>query len=277
MSRSRNYCFTDFELLDFEKIYKEYEDIIRYICFGIEICPKTKKKHIQGWIQFYDPKRMTRVKNIFGTKRIHIEICRGNEYDNDKYCKKDNNFKEFGKFIKQGYRTDLELLKKSIFNDNVPKNDIIKNNFETYCRYRNGIIDALKIRDEENVPKFRKLYVELICGPTNSGKTRKAMEEATYMINGSELDWWDGYNNDKIICIDEYNNDVKITKLLKILDGYKLRLPIKGSFTYARWNKVYITTNLRPDELHWNAKEEHIKALKRRINKITNLFKDEEE
>ena len=61
LSQSRNWCFTDFELLNFEQIYEENKDLIRYICVGNEICPKTKKKHKQGWIQFINKKRMNGV------------------------------------------------------------------------------------------------------------------------------------------------------------------------------------------------------------------------
>ena len=40
------------------------------------------------------------------------------------------------------------------------------------------------------------------------------------------------------------------------LDGYQLRLPIKGGHTYAYWNKVYITTNKPWENWHEHAFEE---------------------
>lgn len=267
--RSRNYCFTDFELIDLEKLYIENKDIIRYICWGEEIAPTTGKKHYQGWIQFYNPKRFGSVKKLLG-KKIHIEKCKGNEYNNDIYCKKDNNFKKYGKFIKQGQRTDLENIKKNIDNG-ATKKEIMDNNFETYCRYRNGINDYIKEVNKVCRSNFRNVNVEYVFGETGTGKTKYGMSMNPFKIEADNLKWWDGYDGEKTILIDEYDNQVNITKMLNLLDGYKLRLPIKGGFTYANWNKVIITSNLKPKQLHKQAKEAHRKALFRRINNIIEM------
>lgn len=267
--QSRNWCFTDFELIDFEPIYNEYKDIIRYICWGKETCPKTQKLHHQGWIQFINKKTMGGVKRILKTKKIHLENCRGNEYDNTKYCKKDNNYKEFGKFICQGERTDLETIKKKI-DEGASMKKIADDHFGDFIRYHKGFEKYKQLVERESYPKWRNIKVTLISGPTGCGKTKMAMKKAQYKIEGNSLNWWDGYEGQNTICIDEYNNDIPITKLLNLLDGYQLRLPIKGGFTYANWNKLYITTNLV--KLHENAKEEHINALNRRITKHINLW-----
>ncbi len=262
--RSRNWCFTDFELLDFPKIYKAYDDIIRYVGWGLETCPKTGKKHYQGWIQFENPKRMSRVKSIIDSKKIHVERCKGSALQNNDYCEKDGMFESLGTFVTQGQRTDLEIIKKKI-KDNVSMLSIADDHFETYLRCHKGLTKYKEMNLKETTKKFRKVEVILLSGPTGTNKTRTAMEEATYKIQGSELQWFDGYEGEKCICIDEYANDVKITKLLALLDGYQLRLPIKGGFTYANWNKVYITTNL--ERLHVNAIQRHRDALSRRVTK----------
>lgn len=272
--QSRNWCFTDFQILDLKTIYEEYKDIIRYICWGIEICPKTKKKHLQGWIQFINKKRMGGVKRIFGCKKLHLETCRASPKLNDIYCKKENNFFSFGQYVCQGQRTDLEKIYKDI-SKGAKVSDIIENNFETYCRYRNGIRDAVEIHTKILTKEFREIDVLYVHGKTNTGKTRTAVKafkgEDYYKIEGSSLNWFDGYNGEKNLIIDEYDNDVKITKMLNLLDGYQLRLPIKGGFTYANWDCVIITSNLTPDELHSNAKKNHREALFRRIDKIHHM------
>lgn len=271
MARSRNYCFTDFQDTDYEKLYTEYKDIIRYICFGKEICPKTGKKHIQGWIQLVNPRRFGGIKKLLGPK-VHIEACRGSEYDNDKYCTKDGKYKTFGKFKTQGMRTDLEAIKKNI-DDGSSRSEIIADHFSTYCRYRNGINDYINIKEESKRSKFREVEVEYIHGDTGTGKTRYGMAQCQYKITGDNLQWWDGYNGESSILIDEYDNNIPITKLLNILDGYKLRLPIKGGFTYANWTKVIITSNNDKSCLHPNAKPAHRKALFRRITRTIHFEK----
>jgi len=273
--QSRNYCFTDFEFLDYEAIYKEYKDIIRAIGIGVETCPTTKKQHIQGHIQFINKKRLNGVKNILGSKKIHLESCRGSVEQNIKYCSKDGKYQTFGIFISQGQRTDFEDIKKMI-DEGASLKDIKNKYYTQFVRYNQGFSRHIQIVQEENSKKFRKLEVELVCGPTNTGKTRKAVEENpnAYKICGNDLKWFDGYNGHTELIIDEYANDVKITKLLNLLDGYQLRLDIKGSFTYANWTKVIITTNLRPSEIHSQANPNHLDALKRRITKTTNLYEN---
>lgn len=267
--QSRNYCFTDFKNNDefLIQMYNNNNDIIRYICWGIEICPTTKKEHRQGFIQFFNKKRFKGVQSLF-EHNIHIEACKSTPNNNIDYCKKDGNFKEFGKCVFQGARSDLEQISNDIFRNKVKRSDIIQNDFQTYCRYRKGINDALECAEKINRKDFRKVEVLIYAGETGTGKTRKAMEEEdVFKTTGDNLQWFDGYDGENVLIIDEYDNNIPITKLLNLLDGYQLRLPIKGSFTYANWTKVIITTNLDKDEFHRNAKANHKAALLRRISK----------
>lgn len=270
LKQSRNWCFTDFTLTNYSDIYHKYSDIIRYICWGEETCPSTKKIHHQGWIQFTTKRTMGGVKRILKIKGIHLESCYGDEYSNDKYCKKDNKFKQFGKFITQGERTDLEHVKKFI-NEGHSLKEIADENFDLFCRYRSGLTKYKEMVDKENSKQFRNVDVQVLYGPTGCGKTRQAMAEATFKIEGGNLKWWDGYEADKCILIDEFANQIPITELLNILDGYQLRLPIKGGHTYALWSKVFITTNLSFEDWYPNAKTMHKEALLRRISRFAEV------
>lgn len=278
MDRSKNWCFTDFELLNFNNLYEQNKEDINYIGWGSEICPKTKKEHFQGFIQFSKRRRLNGVKKIFGTKKIHIEVCKGNELQNIKYCSKEGKYNKLGSFTIQGERTDINEIKEQIKN-NIPMHEIAENNFNYFCKFHKAFYAYKKLLDEQKNKDFRKVEVVLISGPTGSGKTRRALYNDNderindiYDINGYSLNWFDGYNNEKTLLIDEYNNDVNITKLLKLLDGHRLRLDAKNTFVYAGWTKVIITTNLTLDELHFNAKPAHRDALKRRITKVINLW-----
>ncbi len=268
-ARTRNWALSDFELLDWESIFETKKDVIRYIIFGKEICPKTKKLHYQVFIQFVNAKAMGGVKRTVGSKKIHCEKCWADEKSNVRYCSKDGDFKELGQWKTMGGRTDLEHIKKMCL-DQEDDLQIANTHFGSFIRYHTGIAKYKQLVNKEKTKSFRKVEVILIKGPTNTNKTRTAMKDATFKIQGSQLQWWDGYNQEKTICIDEYSNDVKITNLLSLLDGYQLRLPIKGAFTYANWTKVYITTNLM--ELHTQAIEEHQDALMRRITSVINKF-----
>ncbi len=268
--QSKNWCFTDFELLEWSKIFKSNDDI-RYICYGEETCPITKKKHYQGWIQVDKKKRLGGMKKLCQSKKMHMESCRGTEGENEKYCKKDNKYSILGEYMTQGKRTDLDNL-KIILDRGGNMEDIASENFQSFIQYNRGFQEYKKLVDKRLRKGFRKVTVIHVHGDTGTGKTRKAMEDTennVYKIQGKALQWWDGYEGEKTLLIDEYDNDISLTELLGILDGYQLRLSIKGSFTYANWTKVYITSNIR--ELHIKAKPEHREALKRRITEVIHM------
>lgn len=282
LKQSRNWVFTDFKLCNWNNIYSTYKDIIRFLAFGLETCPTTGKKHYQGWIQFTTKRTKGGVQRIckdndlksndktYKISHLHVEPMYGDEFDNTNYCSKEGKYTTYGKFLFQGQRTDLEMIRNLIANE-TPIKDIADDYFDTWCRNYKAFEKYREMVLQEKYKEFRKVEVIVLEGKTGQGKTRKAMEEATYKINADDLQWWDGYNGQKCILIDEYNNQVPITKILNLLDGYQLRLPFKGGHTYAYWNKVYITTNKNWDEWHPNAHEEHRKALLRRISSWSNL------
>ncbi len=268
--RLRNWCFTDFGKTEWKKLYEDYKEEIRYLCVGIEHCPTTARTHYQGWIQFEKPKTMSSVKKITQSLKIHLEGCRGNPEQNTKYCKKDKDWEEYGKYKTQGQRTDLLKIQESIEKGSKII-DIARDNFHYYLQYGKAFARYKQMIDKEKRKKFRKLEVTHIWGNTGSGKTRMALEASKdyYKIQGDELQWWDGYEGEDTLVIDEYDNNIKLTKLLGILDGYELRLPIKGGFTWANWTKVYITSNYK--ELHGSAKTKHREALQRRITRTIEI------
>ena len=114
--QQKNWCFTDFELLDITKICDSNETKIKYCCWGLEICPETKRKHHQGWIQLAKRTRLTGVKKLFKSKQIHLEPCKGTEQQNEKYCQKDNIYDTWGEFTLQGQRTEIATIYKEIEN-----------------------------------------------------------------------------------------------------------------------------------------------------------------
>lgn len=81
--------------------------VTRYAIYGREQ-GEQGTKHLQAFFILEQPGRLTAVKGLLG-QRIHAEFARGSSKQAADYCKKENDFIEFGKFPGcQGKRTDIE-------------------------------------------------------------------------------------------------------------------------------------------------------------------------
>lgn len=270
---ARNYAITMWT--DPDAVLSKGIENIRYMISGKEICPETGKTHWQCYVELNKNIRLAGLKKLLEDNTLHAEKRWGTRDQARNYCMKDKDFKEYGKWIKgQGHRSDLDTIVERL-KEGEKLSQLMLEDPTTYCKYRNGLKDIGAEINKLNTPDWRNVEVVVLSGPTGCGKTRTAMKEATYKIEGSNLKWWQDYDRDDVICIDEYDNDIKITELLNLLDGYKLRLNVKGSHTYANWTKVFITTNLRKEQLHAQAKEAHINALFRRITRWENFWEED--
>lgn len=109
-------------------------------------------------------------------------------------------------------------------------------------------------------------------GRTGSGKTRAVYDNVSnthdiYFHPSGQ--WFDGYDGQPIALFDDYGgSEFKLTYLLKLLDRYPMRVPIKGGYVSWAPHEIYITSNRAPSEWYPNAYTEHYDALKRRFTNV---------
>lgn len=258
---------------DYEAV-KDYKGT-RYGIIGNEV-GESGTPHIQGYLYFKKNQPVARVikklAKTFG-KKCYVSAAKGGPKANKDYCSKDGDYYEWGEAPAQGKRRDLEKAAEMLREGESMK-AVADEMPGTYIRYYRGLAAYQGLHLKEESKDFRHVEVVLITGPTGCGKTRMAMEQATYKITGGSMKWFDGYEGEKTILIDEYANQLNCTELLPLLDGYQLRIPVKGGFTYACWTKVFITTNLR--ELHESALPAHREALARRISRTVNMWPEDD-
>lgn len=94
--RVRPFTFTNFDLSRDDDWYQAFmrQHRATYLCYGVEVCPKTDRMHHQGYLYFQDCKTKSSV--IKKLKPNHVEICEGTVEQNITYCSKDGDFHEFG-------------------------------------------------------------------------------------------------------------------------------------------------------------------------------------
>lgn len=137
----------------------------------------------------------------------------------------------------------------------------------------------------KKVLPWRNVTVSVLWGVTGSGKTRSVYRDSPNVYRLDNYPLWDGYEGQKEILFDDFYGQIKATKMLQYLQGYPMRLPrrcpTKGSYTFALWDTVYITSWTHPDK--WWTKFNKVDNMRistissetrKALNeKITNIYK----
>lgn len=265
---SRNYCITVWE-----EVLELSDERIRYCILGEEVCPDTGRTHWQGYIELHNAVRGTALHKILGIEKDEIWFSprRGTRDEARKYCMKDGKYEEYGKWIKgQGHRSDLEEVCNGLLRGDTRIEEVMMENPVLYCKYRNGLKDIAALGLINSIDEFRHVEVEVLIGPSGCGKTRSAVENNPgnyFMLNCHEEKlWFDGYQGEEVLILDDFYGTIRYGELLRILDGYKYRCAIKGGHTWAQWTKVIITSNDGPDKWYNRGVTP---ALARRIGDVT--------
>lgn len=240
-TKTKAWCFTIFDANE-----ETEEDMAgwqyTYLVYGREVCPDTNRPHLQGYVEFHNRKVLKTVKRIH--KTAHWEPRRGSAHEASEYCKKDKVFVELGAIsLGQGHRTDLEIIRSEIA-DGKSEIDIADCHFAIWVQHRRAFSEYRHLMQP---PLYRpNLQIWSVSGPTGTGKTSMsmAMYPDAFIVSDPTLQWFDGYNGERVVIIDEYRGGARGDILLRLTDIYKFRVPVKGGF--VPWNPLLIifTSNL---------------------------------
>jgi len=262
---ARNYLFTLNNYTTDELVQlSELPSYAKYLIFGKEV-GESGTPHLQGYLQLSSRRTLSWLKANFNG-RAHFEVARGSPESNIDYCSKDGDLFEFGQrpAAAQGRRSDLTEVVEAI-NSGARRGEIARRFPNHFVRYHRGFTELINL--QESARRW-EVQVNVYFGATGTGKTKKAWEEASesaYVHPGGR--WFDGYEGEEHVIFDDFGgSEFKITYLLKLLDRYPMRVPIKGGFVQWKPKKIWITSNYAPEEWFPNAKEEHVNALLRRIS-----------
>lgn len=254
---ARRWCFTwNNPGPDHEK-WKELPDGVRFLIWQAEIGERGTL-HLQGYVEFTLTVRMTGVKQRLGSEEIHVEQCRGSAADNILYCTKEEGRISgpwrLGEQAHNDGKSHLQDRLEEAVATIANKRSIAEVDPTILMRYPAGCARVLSIQ----TPKMRPdLVVICIVGETGIGKTWSAHDlvspECLYTVNyGNGGLWWDGYIGQKAVIFDEFKGQVPMQRMLQLLDVYDTRLEIKGGFTPAEYQLVFITSNSFPEDWYQN-------------------------
>lgn len=267
---------------------ERFGDEIEYMIVCQETHKQTGGLHLHCFIIFKETRKVengdfniqvvdtTYISHIEGVRSIKATI---------KYTKKDGNFIEFGNnpVIKkeEEKRDKIHFLKEHSIDM------IMESGIFSISEIRNAIFIKNEMEKTKFVwPPYKKRVVYWYWGPTGTGKTKTAVQDAELLhtswtiISGDLKTFMNGYNGEESVIIDDIRKGtMRFEQLLRILDGYRLMVNIKGG--YKEWvaERIWITCPQPPHHLFRNEETlepwDNIDQLLRRIDTIREFERPE--
>jgi len=238
---------------------------VQYVKGQLEVAPTTGYRHWQLIAVMKKNSRLTALKRIFG-QSAHVEATRSAAAA--QYVWKEETrvpgtqFEHGTKPLNPGSKTDWDLIwdaAKSGKMELIPASVKVR----SYSQLKN-------IAKDHMCPEAMERKVIVYWGPTGTGKSRKAWQEAGFSAYPKDpmTKFWDGYHDHANVVIDEYRGDIAISHLLRWFDRYPVCIEAKHGGTVLKAKNIWITSNLHPDDWYPLLDRETKEALKRRLEII---------
>lgn len=212
----------------------------RFVAYGFEIAPTTGTPHLQGFICFHTSVRFTQVRKLL--PRARIAAMRGKLAQNVDYCSKSSKLMKFGDEPCDPVRSEKDRWERNL--QLARSGDIESTDSDIQIRYYNTL---KKIKADNRLPPCDiegSFENEWIWGPPGSGKSRRARDENPIMYIKSLNKWWDNYNDEEVVLIDDFQPGFHMEYFIKIwADRYTFRAESKGGSGVIRPRKIVVTSN----------------------------------
>lgn len=276
---SRNWLFTVNDIPD------EYGAILEriagrggvtYLVYGRERAPSTGHIHLQGFIRFKSVRAFNGVKTFLRELNSpRLDRGDGKAYAMMMYCKKDNDFVEFGtapasnrERSASGGKTTKEVFRQCIKLAEAGDFDKMKRKHAgLYARYYRTWL-AMNKDHGARPADLEQVTGVWIYGPAGAGKSHYAREAYPYYYDKPCNKWFDNYKGEPHILIDDFDkkHDVLAHHLKRWADRYAFSGEIKGGQINLRPVRIVVTSQYRINEI-WSDTETQ-DALNRRFIKI---------
>lgn len=269
MPGSLRWCFTVNNPLHWRPVW--LPDLMDYLVWEIEH-GEQGTEHVQGYIRFKTRRTQTAVKG-FLTDRAHVEVARGSEEDNRRYCSKEQGTEgweggEAGTYdptLRQGRRSDLNLATQAVI-EGRSLAEICRTYPDAWVKFQTGLRDLHRMTRPEP-PLRRSVTTTVLYGPPGVGKTHRVLTQyPNCYIAKSGRDPFGRYCGEEVLVIDEFNPaDWKINDMNSYLDVWRTNLDSRYYDKTASWSKVFILSNLPPSEWYQDQPQVLRDALNRRL------------
>lgn len=260
------WCFTINNYTDEDKFWENDEQRaeIKYLIVQHEVGAQGTP-HLQGFLILKKKNRMTWLKSNINN-RAHWEKARGSDQQAADYCRKDESHPdgslrvEIGQLRTGTRRLEREDLEDCCIEEMEQVRDCFKQprDIAVQALMKPGFIAAYNILTSDATGPYRpKLKIITLIGRPGTGKsfTINALfpkiARAQYGNGGL---WWVN-PCEQAAVIEEFNGQIKLQQMLKLLDPYPMSLEIKGGYRPALFETLFITSNTAPSG--WYKAEEN--------------------
>lgn len=245
------------------------DDKVRYAVWQREVGAEGTP-HLQGYMEFHRNQAFSACKKILPT--AHWEPRQGTRDQARAYAMKEETREEgpweLGTWeTEQGKRSDLEAVAERL-KQGATLREIAEEHPAQFIQFHKGFA-ALKSAIAQ--PRQWKTNVIVRWGEPGSGKTKWVYDnfDIDQIYVKPPGDWYDGYDGQPVVLIDDFYGDLKYTELLRLLDRYPMTVPVKGGFVNWAPRTIVITSNAPPEE--WYKKINDKRALLRRIEEVVKV------
>lgn len=185
---------------------------------------------------------------------------------------------ERGCISQQGKRTDVSAPTEALIGEGATLKQIAMEFPDQYVKYHKGFH---QLRSLTLQPRNLKTMPEVIVrwGPTGTGKSESARlidwpELPHYVWDPASKHWFDGYDGEDKIIIEEFRSHIPFREILTLLDRYECKREYKGGMVNIIASKFVITSPTHPSTWYNNlaSNEGARDQLTRRITKVYEHF-----
>lgn len=240
-----------------------------FLCFQQERAPQEDRLHWQGYVEFAERTTLASAKRYIG-ETAHMEPARTPQAVCVKYCSKvetavPDTFEKFGTLAAGKPQNQWDALKEAVKDRDRSFNSIVEDHFGLAVRYFGGIRSCFNAVRGGGAGQDRCSFV--FWGKTGVGKSSlvyKLFGEQNIYVK-PEGKWWDNYNGERIILLDDFYGGLPAHNILNLCDRYRYQVEVKGGMAYMQHAVVCFTSNAPMKDWYHNIPQDVKLALERRI------------
>jgi len=244
------------------------DNLMKWLIFSLEECPKSKRLHYQSFVYFYDKKSFKMVAKYFGNSHVEPMCAMATYLDNKNYIRGPYNkdgkekplnptFEEFGDMPEQGKRTDIAKYKNEILAGKSVDEICLENPMAFHCYGRTlERVEAIALRKQFRTEMTKGIWY---TGPSGSGKSHAVFSDYnpdTHYIKNLNEEWWDGYKGQPIVILNEFAGQLKYWELMDLVDKFPKMVKWRGRESVPFLAKEIRIASIRTPEMCYHNRED---------------------